>query len=82
MNRREDSNRESGVVTPLGEPAPSTELLYVIELWDLSRTTPERTIGRAASAVLARAIFTAAQNEHLGRRIVLRRGGKVIAESD
>jgi hypothetical protein len=31
--------------------------------------------------VLARAIFTAAQSEHLGRRIVLRRGSRVVGES-
>jgi len=82
MNRREDGERGSGVVAPLGEAAPSTGLLYVIELWNLSRTAPERAIGRAASAVLARAIFAAAQSEHLGRKIVLRRGGKVVAETD
>jgi hypothetical protein len=82
MNRREDNQGEDGTVIPLGEAAPSTELLYVIELWNLARTAPERAIGRAASAVLARAIFTAAQSEHLGRKIVLRRGRKVIAETD
>lgn len=82
MNRREDGERESGAVTPLGDVAPSTELLYVIELWNLGRTAPERAIGRAASAVLARAIFSAAQSEHLGRKIVLRRGRKVVAETD
>jgi hypothetical protein len=32
--------------------------------------------------VLARAIFVAARNEHLGRRIVLRRGNRVLEESD
>jgi hypothetical protein len=31
--------------------------------------------------VLARAIFAAAQSEHLGRRILLRRGSQVIAEA-
>jgi hypothetical protein len=82
MNRREDNQGEDGTVIPLSEAAPSTELLYVIELWNLARTAPERAIGRAASAVLARAIFTAAQSEHLGRKIVLRRGRKVIAETD
>jgi len=37
--------------------------------------------GRAAGVVLARAIFAAAVTEHLGRRIVLLHGGKVLAES-
>jgi hypothetical protein len=31
--------------------------------------------------VLARAIFGAAQAEHLGRRLILRRGAKVVQES-
>jgi hypothetical protein len=66
------------------EAAPGTagRLPYTIELWDLTRSAPERVIARAASMVLARAIFAAAQTEHLGRRLVLRRGGKVVHESD
>ena len=81
MNRREDGE-PSATVTPLSGAAPSTELRYVIELWTLPRDGPERIIGRAASMVLARAIFAAAQSEHLGRKVILRRGGKVIAETD
>lgn len=70
-------------VIPLDAPAPAAgPLPYAIELWDMPRNAPERVIGRAASVVLARAIFIAAQTEHLGRRIVLRRGTKVMAESD
>ena len=59
----------------------ASRLPYTVELWNLPRTAPERVIGRAASAILARAIFTAAQSEQLGRRIVLRRGSRVIAEA-
>lgn len=81
MNRREDGQQD-GKVTPLGEAAPSAELRYVVELWTLPRDGPERIIGRAASVVLARAIFAAAQSEHLGRKVVLRRGGKVLSETD
>lgn len=61
--------------------AAATRLRYTVELWDLPRYAPERIIGRAASIGLARAIFAAAQSEHLGRRILLRRGRQVLAES-
>jgi hypothetical protein len=54
---------------------------YAIELWDLKRETLERVIARAGSATLARAIFAAAQSEHLGRLIVLRRGPREVARS-
>jgi hypothetical protein len=78
MDRRKDEDR----VVPIGQaPAQASPLPYAIELWDLPRRKPERIVGRAASAVLARAIFVAAQTEHLGRRIVLRRGQKVLSES-
>jgi len=61
--------------------ADRAQLPYTVELWNLPRSEPERIIGRAASAVVARAIFVAAQSEHLGRKLVLRRGSKVVAES-
>lgn len=57
------------------------KLPYVVELWNLPRSEVERVLGRAASVLLARAIFTAALREHLGRRIVLRRGDRVLDES-
>jgi MoxR-like ATPase len=78
MTERQDEAK----VVPIGAPATADRLPYTIELWDLTRAAPERVIGRAASAVLARAIFTAALSEHLGRRIVLRRGAQILAESD
>ncbi len=63
-------------------PAPTEQLPYAVELWNLTRTAPERIIARAASATLARAIFAAARTEHLGRKLVLRRGSQVLLESD
>ena len=63
-------------------PAPAEQLPYAIELWNLTRTAPERIIARAASATLARAIFSAANAEHLGRKLVLKRGAQVLMESD
>lgn len=61
---------------------PAARLPYAVELWNLTRTAPERVLGRAASAVLARAIFAAAQSEHLGRKIVLRRGSEILSEGE
>jgi hypothetical protein len=76
------SEQDQAKIVPLGPTGgPSARLPYTVELWNMPRTAAERVIGRAASAVLARAIFTAAQDEHLGRRIVLRRGTQVLAES-
>ena len=57
------------------------DLPYTVELWQLNRRRVERVLGRASSAGLAQAIFAAAQTEHLGRRITLRKGDKTIAES-
>jgi len=57
------------------------QLPYKVELWSQTREEVERVLARAASMALARAMFLAAQNEYLGRYIVLRRGGKVIDES-
>jgi hypothetical protein len=79
MIKREDNHRTPTADPPSASPSP---LPYTIELWDRSGRRAERVIGRAASAVLARAIFTAAQSEHAGRRIVLRRGSKVMTQSD
>lgn len=77
MIKGEDEQR----VVAIGPTAdPSERLPYTVELWNLPRTGAERVIGRASSVVLARAIFTAAQSEHLGRRIVLKRGHKILAE--
>ncbi|HEY9219688.1 MAG TPA: hypothetical protein VIO94_16690 [Phenylobacterium sp.] len=71
------SGRSAGAAPTVGGALP-----YVVELWNLPRTAPERILGRAASAPLARSIFTAAKVEHLGRRILLRRGSQVLEASD
>ena len=69
-------------VVSMTAPPTGRRLPYTVELWNRPRTAPERVIGRAASATLARAIYTAALSEHLGRRIVLRRGSQVLTRSD
>jgi len=79
MIKGQDDSKIVALGAAVGATSP---LPYTVELWNLPRTAPERIIGRAASAILARAIFTAAQSEHLGRRIVLRRGSRLIGETD
>lgn len=78
MNEGEEEGRvvSMSAAAAAGEPLP-----YVIELWDLTRGAPERVLGRAASVLLANAVFAAAQSEYVGRRILLKRGDKVLSES-
>ena len=62
--------------------APSEELPYIVELWNLTRTAPERILGRAVSIGLAKVIFDAARAEHIDRRILLRQGREVLEATD
>jgi hypothetical protein len=66
----------------LGAPDLREELPFRVELWhDGAGESVERLLARAASAPLGRAIFKAALSEHPNRRITLRRGSRVIADS-
>jgi hypothetical protein len=58
------------------------KLPYSIELWDPHKKDVERVLGRAVSAPLARAIYSAALDEHPERRVTLCRGARVIAQRD
>jgi len=61
---------------------PSEDLPFGIELWRADgKDGVERVLARAVSMQLARSIFKAAQSEHPQRRIVLRRGTRVIFDS-
>lgn len=65
-----------------GSPGQKETLPYRIELCDaLDRHLVERVLARAFNAALARAMFTAAQREYPERRITLRRGTRLIADS-
>lgn len=60
----------------------SEELAYRIELWEAAPgRSVERTLARALSVQLARAIFKAAQEENPGRRITLQKGSRVLADT-
>lgn len=63
-------------------PRAPDELPYRIELWmDGDADAVERVLARAATAELARAIFKAARSEHPQRRVTLRRGDRILADS-
>jgi hypothetical protein len=61
--------------------AAAENLPYCIELWRPDKTEVEWVLGRALNSQLARAIFTAAKSEYPERRITLRKGTRVIADS-
>jgi hypothetical protein len=65
-----------------GAPTQRDDLPYSVELWhEADRALIERVLARASNAALARAIFKAAQSEHPVRRITLRRGARLIADT-
>ena len=80
MPSKRISKTGRGAPPPL-TPGRAARLPYTVELWNLRRTEVERVLARAANMTIARAIFVTAQSEHLGRQIVLRRGGEVVQES-
>ena len=60
--------------------APET-LPYRVELWDAA-AEERRILARAITVQLARAIFRAASEEHPEARITLRRGNRIVADSE
>ena len=62
--------------------APAEDLPYRVELWgDGDGSGIERVVARAASVQLAHAIFRAVRSEHPERRITLREGERIVADS-
>jgi hypothetical protein len=62
---------------------PAEDLPYRVELWrDGDGGGVERVVARAASVQLAHAIFRAVRSEHPGRRITLREGERIVADSN
>lgn len=65
-------------------PPPAEDLPYRIELWTDGNgdgSGVERVLARAASVQLAHAIFKAVRGEHPNRRITLRNGERIVADS-
>ena len=63
-----------------GGVSAEEELPYSIELWQAAGSI-ERVLARAVSVHLARAVFQAVTNEHPDRRVTLRKGNRIIADS-
>jgi len=81
MTDREQADAKSSDAPPRGELSEAEDLPYRVTLW-LEETVPaERVLARAASVVLARAIYVAALTENPGRRITLNRGLEIISDS-
>jgi hypothetical protein len=65
-----------------GKPSRLEELPYRVELWhDGKGDAVERVLARALNVQLARAIFNAAKEEHPARRITLRKGNRIVADT-
>lgn len=58
------------------------KLPYRVDLWTADRRKVEQVLARVASASLAQAIFRSATVEHPERYITLRRGRRVLAQTD
>jgi hypothetical protein len=63
-----------------GKAAPES-LSFIVELCRAEEDRPERILGRALNLTLARAIYLAALQDFPGRRIIIRKGGMIIADS-
>jgi len=78
----ESKQDKTGALSIPGSTVADEKLPYRIELWDAADPDCiERVLARAFSPALARAIFKAARVEHPDRRITLRRGKRLVADS-
>jgi hypothetical protein len=75
-------NERTTKIARISSPAAQHDKLpYRIELCGEDANAPERVLALALNSALARAIFKAAQKEYPGRRILLRRGDRTVADS-
>jgi hypothetical protein len=61
--------------------AKAEKLPYCIELWAEDKARVQKVLARAATASLARAIFSAACEEHPDRRLILRQANRVLDDT-
>lgn len=66
---------------PFDAPDTDEALPFRVDLWDRARDRPDRVIGRAATLVLAQAIYQAAQSDFAGERITLSRGDRIVLDT-
>jgi hypothetical protein len=75
-----DCDNDAAVVPLFSHVAEPDGLPYVIEIWNLPRTAVERVIARTASLQMARTVLESAAAENPARRLVLRRGARVLED--
>jgi hypothetical protein len=76
-----DGNKDPAVVPLFSHVADDADgLPYIVEIWNLPRTAVERVIARAASLQIARTVFESAVSENPARRLVLRRGERILED--
>ena len=73
--------RQDESQTAQRQAAKSEKLPYCIELWAENNARVEKVLARAATASLARAIFSAACDEHSERRLTLRQASRVLDDT-
>ena len=73
--------RQDESQTAQRQAAKSEKLPYCIELWAENNARVEKVLARAATASLARAIFSAACDEHPERRLTLRQASRVLDDT-
>jgi hypothetical protein len=81
MTDREQADAKSSEAPPRGELNEAEDLPYRVTLWVEEDAPVVKVLARAASIVLARAIYIAALTENPGRRITLNRGPEIISDS-
>ncbi len=81
MTDREQANANPTEAPVRGELNEAEDLPYRVTLWLEENEPIGKVLARAASIVLARAIYVAALTENPGRRITLNRGPETISDS-
>jgi hypothetical protein len=87
-----DYPNRTAVLRDKSDPLPEAEwkeppleeedvLPYHVELWRPDTDSPERTLARAWYEGLAHALFLAVTAEHPERRITLRKGNRMLADT-
>jgi hypothetical protein len=75
-----DGNKDPAVVPFPNHVAEPDGLPFVIEIWNLPRTAVERVIAQVASLPMARTVLESAASENPARRLVLRRGERILED--
>ena len=73
---------KGSIGAPQGIAGAADHLAYTIELWNLTRTEPERLLGRAEKLAVAEQLYKAAVREYPARLVVLRHEQREVRRTD